>query len=81
MQFPHDPSLYSQLSLNNPLLIFGLGVLLGSIIGLNGLLLLSLIAAGYYHRDNLLIILNKLVASTSNNRDTASMASWLPWNR
>lgn len=80
MQFSQDPALYSQVSLYNPLLIFAVGVIFGSIIGINGLIIMGLIGAGYYYRDNLAILVNKIMhqnlISVTNNTP-----SWLPWNK
>lgn len=71
MQFSQDPALYSQISLNNPLLIFALGLLFGSIIGINGLIILGLLGAGYYYRE-------PIGASIQKLRHSDSRPTWWP---
>lgn len=54
-------------NINNFILVFGFGLVLGALIGTTGIILLGLICIGYYYRDNIHIILNNLISHISSH--------------
>lgn len=62
---------------------FGAGLIIGSLIGLNGIIVIGFISIGYYNRDIIFDLIQdaspKLKNANSSTRDNRS--SWYQWGR
>ena len=63
----------------NPVVTFGFGLLMGSIIGINGVILLALGGAAYYYKDNIVEGINSVKQQSSDV--TQVQSSWLEWGK
>lgn len=53
-----DQGQYINTTSLSPIIIFGSGLLIGSLIGTSGIVIISLLAAAYYFRDTITTFLN-----------------------
>lgn len=75
--------------IHNPLVSFVFGLLIGSIIGFNGIVILCLCWLGYCYRDTIINIIVEISKKSINSANLASnksntqsiINSWLQWSR
>jgi len=79
MQSSHQPDISSNLGINNPILIFTCGLVTGSLIGINGIIILGLVGGAYCYRDNISALIH--TAINSQKSPTPENNSWTTWGK
>lgn len=69
----------------HPVIVFGAGLIAGSLIGFTGIVILGIGGVGYYYRDNIIVMAqeaSKQIAARAPNLPTAeAKTSWMNWGK